>query len=175
MVICCQTQVFCWSSKISFHKTPSNVTKDNTEDNNGARTSRKDHESLRWFPIVHDVTIRWLHLARACIVYQALFSSPPPPTQPRAWVTTKVLSTIPISIWHNVACCSYQKLFKVCQLPSQHECTLVAWDALLDEVRATIVLCTIFLGYARHKFKHKIKKVQKLQNLMCKCVIWKIY
>ena len=36
------------------------VTKDNMEDNNGERTSTKDHESLRWFTIVHDVTIRWL-------------------------------------------------------------------------------------------------------------------
>ena len=37
------------------------VTKDNTEDNNSVWTSMKDHKSLQWFPIVHNVTIRWLH------------------------------------------------------------------------------------------------------------------
>ena len=49
--------------------------------------------------------------------------------------TIRVLSTthyVLISIKHNVACYSYQKLFKIFQLPSQHECTCT--KSLVDDM-----------------------------------------
>ena len=79
--------VVCWSSKLSFHTTPfskSTTLPNGAWDNNSAWTSMKDHESLMVSnsPRCNHQMVTFG--ACAYNAYQALFSPPPPPTQPRA-------------------------------------------------------------------------------------------